>query len=70
MGLSSSTFVLPTEVQMCPFKSSYLTPLLLSPRRKREHEAFLDLFSADLCQEIAEEVIKECVKETASSEIQ
>ncbi|XP_041925259.1 germinal-center associated nuclear protein [Alosa sapidissima] len=39
-------------------------------RRKQEHEALLDRFSADLCHEITEEVVIECVKETATSEIQ
>ncbi|KAL2081524.1 hypothetical protein ACEWY4_023377 [Coilia grayii] len=39
-------------------------------RRKQEHEAFLDLFSRELCLEISEEVVRECIKETAASEIQ
>ncbi|XP_062390501.1 germinal-center associated nuclear protein [Sardina pilchardus] len=39
-------------------------------RRKQEHEALLDRYSADLCHEITEEVLIECVKETATSEIQ
>lgn len=51
-------------------KCSDLPSLALSTRRKQEREALLDVFSGDLCHEISEEVVVECIKETATSEIQ
>ncbi|XP_021434900.2 germinal-center associated nuclear protein isoform X2 [Oncorhynchus mykiss] len=39
-------------------------------RRKQEHEVFLAQFSDSLCSEISQEVLTECIQETAASEIQ
>ncbi|XP_036400726.1 germinal-center associated nuclear protein [Megalops cyprinoides] len=39
-------------------------------RRKQEHEAFLAQFSESLCSEISQEVLTECIRDTAASEIE
>ncbi|KAM6984898.1 LOW QUALITY PROTEIN: germinal-center associated nuclear protein [Aplochiton taeniatus] len=38
-------------------------------RRKQKHEAFLSELSVSLCSEIRQEVLGECIQETAASEI-
>ncbi|KAL0964023.1 hypothetical protein UPYG_G00317270 [Umbra pygmaea] len=38
-------------------------------RRKQEHEVFLAKFSERLCSEISQEILAECIKDTAASEI-
>ncbi|KAI1884892.1 hypothetical protein AGOR_G00214560 [Albula goreensis] len=38
-------------------------------RRKEEHELFLDQFGESLCSEISQEVLTECIKDTAELEI-
>uniref|UniRef100_A0A8C7VKE9 Germinal-center associated nuclear protein n=1 Tax=Oncorhynchus mykiss TaxID=8022 RepID=A0A8C7VKE9_ONCMY len=45
-------------------------PCLILGRRKQEHEVFLAQFSDSLCSEISQEVLTECIQETAASEIQ
>lgn len=44
--------------------------LLEEARRKQEHEAFLQHFSASLCTEIIHEVLDETIQETSAAEIQ
>ncbi|XP_010878121.2 germinal-center associated nuclear protein [Esox lucius] len=39
-------------------------------RRKQEHEVFIAQFSERLCSEISQEVLTECIQETAAAEIQ
>uniref|UniRef100_A0A4W5NWW4 Germinal-centre associated nuclear protein CID domain-containing protein n=1 Tax=Hucho hucho TaxID=62062 RepID=A0A4W5NWW4_9TELE len=48
----------------------HVSPSLFLGRRKQEHEVFLAQFSDSLCSEISQEVLTECIQETAASEIQ